>query len=40
MGSKRTKAQEAERTDAIRHLRKILRPGDTVYTILQHLLRP
>lgn len=39
MGSKRTKAQEAERTEAINRLKKILRPGDTVYTVLNHCAR-
>jgi hypothetical protein len=28
MGSKRTKAQDTERTESIRHLRRMLKPGD------------
>jgi hypothetical protein len=39
MGTKRTKAREAERTEAIRYLKKMLRPGDTVYTVLTHCAR-
>jgi hypothetical protein len=37
--AKPTKAQLAERTEAIASLRKILRPGDTVYTVLRHVAR-
>lgn len=33
-----TKA-ETEKTEAIEHLRKWLKPGDTVYTILRHVSR-
>ena len=32
-----TKAQMAERDEAIANLREILKPGDTVYTILRHV---
>jgi len=32
-------AKETERQDAIEELRKVLRPGDTVYTILRHVSR-
>jgi hypothetical protein len=32
-----TKAQQAERNDAIEKLRGWLKPGDTVYTILDHV---
>ncbi len=39
MGSKRTKAQETDRAEALAELRKMLRPGDTVYTVLQHCAR-
>lgn len=31
-----TKAQKAERDEAVRELREMLKPGDTVYTILRH----
>lgn len=34
-----TKAQKAERTEAIEKLRELLEPGDTVYTILRHVSR-
>jgi hypothetical protein len=34
-----TKAQQAERDDAIAKLRAMLNPGDTVYTILEHVSR-
>lgn len=34
-----TKAQQAERDDAITRLREILSPGDTVSTILDHVSR-
>jgi hypothetical protein len=34
-----TKAQKAEREDAILKLREWLKPGDTVYTILRHVSR-
>jgi hypothetical protein len=34
-----TKAQQAERTEAIDKLREWIKPGDTVYTILQHVSR-
>lgn len=34
-----TKAQQAERQEAIETLRGWLRPGDTVYTILRHVSR-
>lgn len=41
MGSKRTKSKEAEaeRAEALAELRKRLRPGDTVYTVLHHCAR-
>lgn len=29
--------KDAEKEEALRYLRKILRPGDTVYTILRHV---
>lgn len=32
-----TKAQKAEQAEAIERLREILKPGDTVYTILRHV---
>lgn len=34
-----TKAQKAERQRAIDALREILKPGDTVYTVLEHVSR-
>lgn len=34
-----TKAQQAERQQAIADLREMLKPGDTVYTILDHVSR-
>lgn len=36
-----TKAQQkqAERDEAIQHLRSVLKPGDTVYTVLRHCSR-
>lgn len=34
-----TKAQKAERQEAIEQLRKWIKPGDTVYTILDHVSR-
>lgn len=34
-----SKSKQAERQEAINHLRKILKPGDTVYTILRHRSR-
>lgn len=34
-----TKAQQAERTEALARLQEWLRPGDTVYTILRHVSR-
>lgn len=36
---KRTKAQEAERQEAIERLREWIKPGDTVYTVLDHVSR-
>ncbi len=33
----RTKAEKQERTDAIEKLRELIKPGDTVYTILDHV---
>jgi hypothetical protein len=36
---KQTKAQQAERADAIAKLREWIKPGDTVYTILRHVSR-
>lgn len=36
---KLTKAQQAERADAIAKLREWIKPGDTVYTILRHVSR-
>jgi hypothetical protein len=35
--SRRTKAQEQERAEAIARLRQWIKPGDTVYTILDHV---
>ncbi len=32
-----TKLQKAERAEAIEELRKIIKPGDTIYTILRHV---
>ena len=32
-------AKEKERNEAIKHLRKIIKPGDTVYTVLRHVSR-
>jgi hypothetical protein len=32
-----TKAQKAEQAEAVERLREILKPGDTVYTILRHV---
>lgn len=37
--SKLTKKQQAERQEAIDKLREMLKPGDTVYTILRHVSR-
>ena len=37
--AKLTKAQQAERAEAIEQLRQWLKPGDTVYTILRHVSR-
>ena len=34
-----TKAQKAERSEAVARLREWLRPGDTVHTILRHVSR-
>lgn len=34
-----TKAQQAERAEALERLREWLKPGDTVYTILRHVSR-
>lgn len=34
-----TKAQKAERDDAIAKLRDWIKPGDTVYTVLEHVSR-
>lgn len=34
-----TEAQKAERAEAIERLREILKPGDTVHTILRHVSR-
>lgn len=34
-----TKAKQAERDEAITRLREILKPGDTVHTILRHVSR-
>ncbi len=34
-----TKAEKAERDEAIETLRKLLKPGDTVHTILRHVSR-
>ena len=34
-----TKAQQAERDEAREKLRKWLKPGDTVYTVLRHVSR-
>ena len=34
--AKPTKAQQAERQEAIEELRELIHPGDTLYTILQH----
>lgn len=34
-----TRAQQAERAEALARLREWLRPGDTVYTILRHVSR-
>jgi hypothetical protein len=34
-----TKAQRAERTEAIERLREWVKPGDTVYTVLRHISR-
>jgi hypothetical protein len=31
--------REKERTEAIDHLRKLIQPGDTVYTVLRHVSR-
>jgi hypothetical protein len=35
----RTKAQQAEQADAIAQLREWIKPGDTVYTLLEHVSR-
>lgn len=32
-----TTATKDERAEAVMHLRKILKPGDTVYTVLRHV---
>lgn len=32
-----TKAQEAEKTEAIERLREMVKPGDTLYTILRNV---
>ena len=37
--SKLTKSQQADRDDAIKDLRKLLRPGQTVYTIIRNVSR-
>jgi hypothetical protein len=37
--AKRTKAQEQERNEAIRDLRKMLRAGQTIYTIMRTVSR-
>ena len=37
--SKPTKAQQKGRQDAIEHLRELLKPGNTVYTVLRHVSR-
>ncbi len=34
-----TKAQKAERAEAVEKLKEIISPGDTVYTILRHVSR-
>lgn len=34
-----TKAQEAEKREAIEELRQLVKPGDTLYTILRHVSR-
>lgn len=34
-----TKAQRADREEAIEHLRQYVKPGDTLYTILRHVSR-
>lgn len=34
-----TKAQKAERAEAIAKLREWIKPGDTVYTVLEHVSR-
>lgn len=36
---KQTKKQQAERAEAIEQLRELLKPGDTVPTILRHVSR-
>jgi hypothetical protein len=37
--TRQTKAEQAERDEALSDLRALLRPGDTVYTILRHVSR-
>lgn len=39
MARKLTKAQQQERADAITRLREVLKPGDTVYTIVRRVGR-
>ena len=36
---RKTKAQQAERQEAIERLREFIKPGDTVYTVLRHVSR-
>jgi hypothetical protein len=31
------KVKDAEKEEAVKHLRKLLKPGDTVYTVLRHV---
>src|SRR5476651_1853736 len=37
--TKRISKAEQERTEAIKHLRTLIKPGDTVYTVLRHVSR-
>lgn len=39
MAKKTLNAQEQKQVEAVLHLRKMLRPGDTVYTVLRHVAR-
>lgn len=34
-----TKAQKQEQAEAIEHLKQLVKPGDTVYTVLRHVSR-